>query len=290
MPELPEVETTVLDLKRKVLQRTFLNIWTDAPNLIRRPKLEEFKKRIRGKKIEDIKRRGKFIIFYLSGNERLLIHQKLTGHLLVGHWKKEKGKWVPQDKGPLEDPMNQFIHIIFFLDNDLMLALSDLRKFARVELLTEKEMEELEDLKKLGPDPLSKNFTLKKFQEIIKSQKRKIKQVLMDQKLISGIGNIYSDEILFRAKVHPFRPANKLKLEEIKRIYTYIKSVLRQAIKLGGESISDYRRPNGTKGGFDKERKVYRREGQPCYICGTKIEKRKIGSRSTYFCPKCQKL
>ena len=112
----------------------------------------------------------------------------------------------------------------------------------------------------------------------------------MDQKTISGIGNIYSDEILFRAGVHPFKPANTLQEREIRKIYRNIKSVLKKAIKLGGESISDYRRPDGRKGGFDKERKVYRREGMPCYVCGTKIERRKIGSRSTYFCPKCQKL
>ena len=114
MPELPEVETTVLDLKRKVLKRTFLDIWTDAPKLIKKPNLEEFKREIKGKKIQDIKRKGKFIIFYLSGDKRLLIHQKLTGHLLVGQWKKENEEWVPVKKGPLEDPMNKFIHIIFF--------------------------------------------------------------------------------------------------------------------------------------------------------------------------------
>ncbi|MCD6114736.1 DNA-formamidopyrimidine glycosylase [bacterium] len=290
MPELPEVETTVLDLKRKVLKRTFLDIWTDAPKLIKKPNLEEFKREIKGKKIQDIKRKGKFIIFYLSGDKRLLIHQKLTGHLLVGQWKKENEEWVPVKKGPLEDPMNKFIHIIFFLDNGLMIAFSDLRKFGRVELLTKKELENLKDLKELGPDPLDKNFTFDRFKQIIQNQKRKIKAVLMDQKLISGIGNIYSDEILFRAGVHPFKPANTLQEREIRKIYRNIKSVLKKAIKLGGESISDYRRPDGRKGGFDKERKVYRREGMPCYVCGTKIERGKINSRSTYFCPKCQKL
>ena len=290
MPELPEVETTVLDLKRKVLQRTFLNIWTDAPKLIKKPSLIEFRKEIKGKKIIDIKRKGKFIIFYLTGKKRLLIHQKLTGHLLVGQWKREKGEWVSLQKGPLEDPMNRFIHIIFFLDNGLMIAFSDLRKFGRIELLTERELENLKDLKQLGPDPLDKNFTFDKFRQIIQKQKRKIKQVLMDQKTISGIGNIYSDEILFRAGVHPFKSANTLQEKELKKIYRNIKSVLKKAIRLGGESISDYRRPDGRKGGFDKERKVYRREGMPCYVCGTKIERRKIGSRSTYFCPKCQKL
>jgi len=290
MPELPEVETTALDLKRKVLQRTFLDIWTDAPKLIKKPKsFNQFKKELIGEKIKDIKRKGKFILIELTHNKVLLIHQKLSGHLLVGVWEKKNKKWIPKYEGPLNDPMNRFIHIVFWLDKGLMLALSDLRKFARVELWDKNELENSKTLQELGPDPLEKSFTFEKFREIIKNQKRKIKQVLMDQKLISGIGNIYSDEILFRAGVNPFRKANTIKEEELKKMYKTMKSLLKKAIKLGGESFSDYRRPNGSKGGFEKERKVYRREGQPCFVCGTKIERKKIGGRSTYFCPKCQK-
>jgi len=291
MPELPEVETTVRDLKRKVLGRTFLNVWCDAKKLIKRPRtFEEFKKEILGRKIISIKRKGKNILIYLDKKRALLIHQKLTGHLLVGKWQKKGNSWIPQIKGPLEDPINRFIHLIFFLDNDLMLALSDLRKFAKVELWDEKELTQSKEIREIGIDPFSPEFTFQEFKKRIKNTKRKIKQVLMDQSLIAGIGNIYSDEILFEAKIHPEKKAHVLKEEELKRIYQSIKKVLKKAIELGGESISDYRRPDGSKGGFDPLRKVYRREGKPCVRCRTPIKRIKIAQRSSYFCPKCQKL
>ena len=291
MPELPEVETTVRDLKRKVLGRTFLNVWCDAKKLIKRPRtFEEFKKEILGRKIISIKRKGKNILIYLDKKRALLIHQKLTGHLLVGKWQKKGNSWIPQIKGPLEDPINRFIHLIFFLDNDLMLALSDLRKFAKVELWDKKELTQSKEIREIGIDPFSPEFTFQEFKKRIKNTKRKIKQVLMDQSLIAGIGNIYSDEILFEAKIHPEKKAHVLKEEELKRIYQSIKKVLKKAIELGGESISDYRRPDGSKGGFDPLRKVYRREGKPCVRCRTPIKRIKIAQRSSYFCPKCQKL
>ena len=291
MPELPEVETTVRDLKRKVLGRTFLNVWCDAKKLIKRPRtFEEFKKEILGRKIISIKRKGKNILIYLDKKRALLIHQKLTGHLLVGKWQKRGNSWIPQIKGPLEDPINRFIHLIFFLDNDLMLALSDLRKFAKVELWDKKELTQSKEIREIGIDPFSPEFTFQEFKKRIKNTKRKIKQVLMDQSLIAGIGNIYSDEILFEAKIHPEKKAHVLKEEELKRIYQSIKKVLKKAIELGGESISDYRRPDGSKGGFDPLRKVYRREGKPCVRCRTPIKRIKIAQRSSYFCPKCQKL
>jgi formamidopyrimidine-DNA glycosylase len=293
MPELPEVETIVRDLNKKVLGRTFLNAWTDFPKMIKRPKnLEGFKKEIKGKKIKKIWRRGKNIIFELSNNYSLLIHQKMTGHLLFGKWKATNGKWISSIPGPLrEDPMNRFLHLIFSLDNGWQLALSDLRKFAKVELWKTKELENGEEIKKLGPEPLDKNFTFEKFKEAIqKKRKGKIKQILMDQEVIVGIGNIYSDEILWRAKIHPFKDISKLSKIESKKIYLAIKKILPLAIKLGGESISDYRRPSGEKGFYDKARKVYRREGEKCPVCGGIIKRVKIGGRSAHFCPNCQRL
>ena len=194
MPELPEVETTIRDLKRKVLSRTFLNVWCDAKKIIKRPRtFDGFKKEILGRKIKKIERKGKNILIYLDKEKVLLIHQKLTGHLLVGKWQKKGNSWVPLIKGPLEDPANRFIHLIFFLDNGLMLALSDLRKFAKVELWDEKELMQSKEIREIGIDPLSPEFTFQEFKKRIKSTKRKIKQALMDQSLIAGIGNIYSD-------------------------------------------------------------------------------------------------
>lgn len=269
MPELPEVETTIRGLQQKVLQRTFVDIWTDIK------KFKKLKKQLKGKKIKNIWRRGKNIIFELSPSYSLLIHQKLTGHLLYDNWDKE-------------DRANSYIHLKFFLDNDKVLALSDLRKFAKVELWKTEKLKK--ELSSLGPEPLDKNFTFGEFKQVFKNKKGKIKQLLMDQNIIAGIGNIYSDEILWRAKVHPFRQGAKLTDKELKNIYKYIKLVLKKAIKLKGTSVSDYRDPEGEKGRFEKLIKVYRREKKKCPRCGAKIKRAKFGSRSAHFCPSCQKL
>jgi len=291
MPELPEVETIVRDLNKKVLGRAFIDVWTDSKKIVKKPQnFEEFKKEIKRRKIEKVKRRGKNILLELSGGKALLVHQKLTGHLLLGNWEKEREVWKPQATGPLEDPMNRFLHLIFWLDDGKQLALSDLRKFAKVELWDSQKLVKSKELKSLGPEPLEKSFTFQKFQEVLKQKKRKIKQILMDQTAIAGIGNIYSDEILFTAKIHPFKEVSKLNKLELKRIYQAIKKILKKAIELRGESISDFRDLEGKKGYFDKIRKAYRREGEKCPRCGTQIKRIKLGGRSAHFCPKCQKL
>lgn len=289
MPELPEVETTVLDLRKKVLGRTFVDLWTDFPKMVKEPKFEQFQKEIKGKKIKRIWRRGKNIIFDLSNNYSLLIHQKLTGHLLLGKWQQKEKKWQAMGEGPLsKDPMNRFLHLIFWLDNGQQLALSDLRKFAKVELLVKERLDK--KLKEFGPEPLEKDFTFEKFKEALsKKRKGKIKQVLMDQKIISGIGNIYSDEILWKAKIYPLARIDQLSEKKLKKIYQTMREILKKAIELGGESISDFRRLSGEKGDFDKERKVYRREGKKCSRCGNVIERIKLAGRSAYFCPHCQR-
>lgn len=293
MPELPEVETLVRDLlkaKPKIVGSKILDVWTDWKKMIKEPKnFEEFKKELIGKKIIEIKRRAKNILFFLEGNKTLLIHQKLTGHLLYGKWKFKNGKWESEIEGPLkEDPQNKFLHFILFLSNRWQIGLSDLRKFAKIELLDQKELEE--ELKKLGPEPLNPSFTFEKFKEVIfKKKNGKIKQILMDQEIISGIGNIYSDEALWLAKIHPFRQVKSLKDEELKRLFLAIKNVLEKGIDSHGESISDFRRLDGSKGEFDKLRKVYRREGEKCSRCQTKIVAKKLGGRTAHYCPTCQK-
>jgi len=290
MPELPEVETTVRGLKSRVLNRTFIDVWTDFQKMIKKPdNFAEFKKGIIGREIENIKRRAKNILIEISGGKILLIHQKMTGHLLVGRWEKTGNRWLPLIKGPLSDPTNSFIHLVFRLDKG-MLALSDMRKFAKIELWDKKELENSEEFKKIGPEPLDKSFSFEKFKIALRDKNGKIKQVLMDPNVIAGIGNIYSDEILFRAKVHPLKIVPKLKENELKSIYREMKIVLPKAIELGGESFSDFRKVDGSKGFFDKERKVYRREGEKCPVCGNVIKRIKIGGRSAHFCPSCQKI
>lgn len=299
MPELPEVETTVRGLKSKVLKRTFVDVWSDWQKLIKKPKdFKVFKKEIKNKKIIRIWRRAKNIIFELSdglalsGGEgySLLVHQKMTGHLMVGQWKQINNKWQSTEKGPLEEKINTFLHIIFFLDNKKMVALSDIRKFAKVELWKTKDLLNSKEFKSLGPEPLEKDFTFKKFKDILKNKKGKVKQVIMKPEVIAGIGNIYSSEALWQAKIHPEKNVAKLSDSELRSLYEAIKKVLTLGVKLGGESFSDYRKPDGSKGSFDTERKAYKREGQKCHRCGIKIKRIKFGGRSAFFCPNCQKL
>lgn len=294
MPELPEVETTVRGLKKEVLSRAFLDVWTDNPKMIRfcgkfkkTDGIGKLREKIRKKSIEKIWRRGKNLIFELSNNESLLIHQKLTGHLLVGKWLMVDDKWVPKKNELLKEPVNKHIHLVFWLDNGKQLALSDLRKFAKVEFWETVELEE--NLKKLGPEPLEKGFTFEKFKKTLENKKGKIKQVLMNQEVIVGIGNIYSDEALWRAGVHPERKTNNVTDKELKKLFETIKEVFKKGIELKGESFSDYRTIEGEKGNFDKERKVYRRKGEKCFQCGSEIKKIKMGGRSAHFCPDCQK-
>jgi len=292
MPELPEVETTVRYLRSnrasKILGARFLGVWTDFSKMIKKPgSFKEFKEKIKGKDIKKIWRRGKNIIFELSGNYFLLIHQKLTGHLLVGTWNLELGTWKPKTPGYLKEKVNSYIHLMFSLNNGEMLALSDLRKFAKVELLTKEELKK--ELASLGLEPLGKSFTFEKFKEVLKNKKGKIKQVLMDQKIIAGIGNIYSDEILFRAGVSPLKSITELSETRLKKIYSAILKILPLAINLKGESFADYRLPSGKRGGADRIIKVYRREGKKCLRCGAIIQKIKVGGRSAHYCPKCQR-
>ncbi len=291
MPELPEVETTVLDLKTKVLKRTFIDVWTDDSKIIKKPEsFEKFKKELKRKKIKNIRRRGKNILIDLSDDKTLLIHQKMTGHLLLGKWKLEKGQWVSEIPGSLrDDPKNRFLHVIFFFDNGEQLALSDLRKFAKIELWDKNELETSKIFKGLGPEPLEKEFTFGRFKDILK-KKGRIKQALLDQKNIAGIGNIYSSEILWEARVNPFKDVKELKERELGKIYRAIRKVLKKGIKLKGDSFSDFRRLDGTKGDFNEWARVYKREGGKCLRCKTAIKRKKLGGRSSYFCPRCQPM
>ena len=213
----------------------------------------------------------------------------MTGHLLVGKWNFDGKKWTPADKkSPLNDPYNRFLHIIFYLDNGQMIALSDARKFAKIELWKTEDLEK--ELQKLGPEPLEKSFTFEKFKKVLVNKKGKVKQIIMDPYIIAGIGNIYASEALWWAKIHPEKSVAKLSVKELKLLYQAIIKVLTLAVKLGGESFSDYRKPDGTKGDFDTERKAYNRKGQKCYRCKGEIKRIKVAQRSAFFCPHCQKL
>ncbi len=308
MPELPEVQTIVDDLNKKVVGRKITGAWFDWPKMIKDPMdqsrtkvahkhVAAFEKFIKGEKITEVKRRAKNILIYLSGDKLLLIHQKMTGHMLVGKWRVKcqasgvKCKVIPiEPKAVVNDPYNKYIHLILFLDNGKMLALSDLRKFAKVILGSKEQIENLPELLKLGPEPLDPKFQYLDFKKIILNERRKIKQVLMDPEVIAGIGNIYSDDILWEAKVHPFKPANKLNETELKAIWKFTHKILEESLRLRGTSVSDYRDTSGEKGYYGEARRVYQREGEPCRRCKNKIIRQKMGGRSAHFCPRCQIL
>jgi len=289
MPELPEVETIVRELKDEVLNRTFLDIWTDAPNLLKGETVEGFKKILVGKKIVNVRRRAKNILIDLSDDHVLLIHQKITGHLLLGRWKQEKDRWIAEEKGPLsDDPMNRFLHVVFLMDDGRQLALSDARKFAKVELWKRSELEASEDYLELGPEPLEDSFTLEEFENLFLKKKGKVKVVLMDQTFISGIGNIYASEILFDAKIHPEEDVSRLDHDDLRKMYDAMRRILLRSIDLKGDSFSDFRTLYGEKGGTQGITKVYQKEGKECPDCGGIINRIKQGGRSSFFCPKCQ--
>lgn len=302
MPELPEVQTVVDDLNRKVVGRKITGVWFDWPKMIKDPfdqsrtKIAHkhvglFERLLKGAKIMKVRRRAKNILIYLTGDLLLLVHLKMTGHLLVGKWEIRGKKVVPiAPKAIVEDSYNRFIHLILYLDNGQMLGFSDLRKFGKMVLGTVKQIENLPELTNLGPEPLDKSFKFIKFVKLIKAEGRKIKQVLLDPNVVAGIGNIYSDDILWTAKIHPFKPAKKLKEAELKALWRAIRTVLTKAVKLRGTSTSDFRDTAGLEGGYTDYRAVYGREDEPCPRCGTKIVRKKIGGRSAHFCPVCQVL
>ncbi len=300
MPELPEVETTVRGLKKEILGTKILDVWTDLNTKDKR-KIDTisnpnyflyFKKEISGQKIISVERRAKNILINLSKEKTVLVHLKMTGHLLFGEYKfiKKENKWQPYKKGPLEDPYNRFIHAVFSLSNKKYLAFSDARKFGKITLFNTKENSN-KHLSNLGPEPLEKNFDFKKFKErLSRKPKGKIKTVLMDQSIIVGIGNIYSDEILWRSNVNPKRKVSDLKEKELILIFKAIKQLLNKGIGFGGDSMSDYRNIYGLPGKFQLHHMAYRRTGEKCSKkgCLGVIIREVINNRSAHFCSKHQ--
>jgi len=299
MPELPEVTTTVSGLNKVLPNLKIDDVWSDyflrtankrMDNIKNKKFFDKFKKEIMGQKIIDAERRGKNVLINLSGNRTILIHMKMTGHLLYGDYYFKSGKWQSDEKN-LSDSFNQFIHLIFSLSNGKHLAFSDMRKFAKVTFFETKNRDKVLDIADLGPEPLQ-NLSLTDFQkQLAKKPNGKIKTVLMDQSIVAGIGNIYSDEILWLAGVHPERQVKKISTSEMKKIFLAMKKVLQKSISLGGDSMSDYRNIFGEKGGFQKVHNVYRRAKEKCKKkgCGGIILRKVVGGRSAHFCSVHQK-
>ena len=294
MPELPEVTTTVKGLNEVLPKLSIRDIWSDyylrtknkrSDTIKNKKYFEHFRKEIIGEKVKNAERRGKNVLIHLTHNKTILIHMKMTGHLLYGKYTWKEEVWTSQEKF-LSDPFNKFIHLIFTLSNGKYLAFSDMRKFAKVILFETSGRDDIVDLKLLGPEPIP-NLSLEIFKnQLFKKPNGKIKTVLMDQTVIAGIGNIYSDEILWTAGVHPERKTSTLKNNEVENMWQATKKILVSSIKMGGDSMSDYRNIYGQKGGFQNIHKVYRRTKEECLKRGCKgiITRKIIGGRSSHFC------
>lgn len=290
MPELPEVETIVNELKRRIVGLRIKDAWIDRPKTIRQTGgVEFFKKAIKNKKILSVKRRAKYIIINIEGKKTIFIHQKISGHLLYGKWRQTNGGWESRLSGPLkDDPDNRFIRLVFFLDNGFQLALSDLRRFAKVILVDDDKIGDLKEIHELGPEPLEIDFKTfhKLFASVGRRKKGRVKPVLMDPKFIAGIGNIYGDEILWEAGLHPLSRVENLSDKDIKKIFNAMQKVLNKAIVFKGDSMDNYRRISGEKGGYQNMQKAYQQTGKKCVKKDGGIIKRlKIGARSAHFCP-----
>lgn len=300
MPELPEVHTTTEGLKKRVKNLTILEVWSDyfkntknkSKNVIKNKNFfDKFKKEIIGQKVLNCERRGKNILIHLSSNKTILIHMKMTGHLMYGQYIFNDKKWIPTEEGPLKDPFNSFIHFLIKFTNQKSLAFSDMRKFAKITLFETDKMGDHNDLKILGPEPTDEKFNWKILKErFMTKPKVPIKKALMDQTILSGIGNIYSDEILWASSISPFRKPEDIKDSEFKQIYNNMILILNKSIQMGGDSMSDYRNIDGQKGGFQNIHKVYRKHKNTCLKknCEGIIQKATIGGRSSHFCNKHQ--
>lgn len=295
MPELPEVETIKNDLKQLIVGREITGIVSEFSNIVKMD-FDDFKEEVIGTKITDVRRRAKNLIVQLTINKKqltkyLLIHFKMSGHVMVTGLDREvkNGTWLKRD-GDFADPQNQFVRIQFFLDDGDQIAFSDLRRFGYIKLIANSE--ELKAiLGEYGPEPLEKGFTIEALGDILQSKKWPLKKVLMEQKLIAGIGNIYADEILFDAKIHPQKSANSLDENQTKTLFDSIQKILNLALENRGTSTSDYRDARGKKGNYGNIRKVYRKTGEPCpNNCGGNIERISLGGRGTHFCSNCQKF
>lgn len=270
MPELPEVETIRRDLNRLIVGKKILDITTDSAKQVK-PSLAKVKKAVVGTKIKKIERRAKLLQIFLSNGQILAIHLKLTGRLLVRKKKTPKDNWQ---------------HVIISLSGNKELRFADLRKFGWIKLIkNQKELKKL--LAEFGPEPMD-DLTLKLFQKVLASSRRAIKLVLLDQKKISGIGNIYANDALFLARIDPRRPANKVSEKEAKRLLQTIEKVLKAGIRYRGASDQYYLDALGHKGSYQDHFLVYGRTGKKCFNCKGEIKKIKLGGRGTFYCPKCQ--
>ena len=316
MPELPEVQTTVDGINKTVRGLQIVGVWTnyDSPHYANKEEIKnplffkKFKKIVVGAKIKKASRKAKNILIELSNDYTILIHMKMTGHVMYGKYVfdpkgkstgsrkgNEKDPWVSTEEGPLTDPFNRHIRLVFALRDtkglDKRLVLSDMRKFAKVTVLETDAIYQSSHLDTVGPEPLSAEFTYSLFESrILTRPTGKIKTILMDQTVIAGVGNIYSDEALWISSIHPEEQPQNIPKNNLKKLHKSVIEVLTQGIDFGGDSMSDYRNIHGERGKFQLQHQAYRRTGKKCEKkgCNGTIQRKVVGGRSAHFCSEHQ--
>ena len=268
MPELPEVETVKNEIAPHILGRTVTGVTLPWSGIVRGPAPDEFIRRITGKIIKSINRHGKYLLLTLTHGEFLVIHLKMTGALITGN-----------------SELPKHTRAIIHLDNGQNIYFRDPRKFGVLKLIKDPS----EIYHKLGPEPLEDEFTPAVLTTRLKGRKAPIKAVLLDQKFLAGVGNMYADEALYAARIHPEKTAAALTKTEIKKLYDAIRQVLRDGLANKGASIVNYQRPDGSAGTAHLQFKVAHAMQKTCGICGGEVKRIVVRGRGTYFCPVCQK-
>lgn len=275
MPELPEVETVRKTLEKLIIGKTIDRVTVSLPRIIQKPYTpDKFAQTLKEKTITKIGRRGKFLKIFVSP------------YVLISHLRME-GKYRLT---PKEEPIAKHTHVIFHFSDGTELRYQDVRQFGTMHLFLEGEEDQQAPLKKLGPEPLSNQFNLDWFYENLQKRKTKIKSLLLNQEFLVGLGNIYVDESLFEAKIHPERPANSLSKKEAELLFHSIQSTLQKGIKAGGASVRSYRNGAGEMGYFQLQLRVYGRKEEPCFVCGSPISRIVVAGRGTHICSQCQKI
>lgn len=282
MPELPEVQTVTSQIAKKITGKQIAGFWSDWEKQVK-PGLKRLSKLAVGGTVLGARRIGKHIVIDLDNDYSLVIHLKMSGHLLY----KDA---TNQDAKEWKDPMNRFIHHRLDFTDGSWVDFSDLRKFGWIDCVATSEVEAMKSIALLGCDALSGECNLDFFEALFKKNARKrIATLLLEQDKIAGIGNIYRSEMLYRAGIRPLRIVAKITRAERARLLQSMKDVLREAVRLRGTTDGDFRDTSGKPGGFQKTLYVYGREGLPCKRCDTIVVRKKLGQRSIFYCPTCQK-
>jgi DNA-formamidopyrimidine glycosylase len=288
MPELPEVETVVRGLNRLILKKKIAQVKHNWPKSF--PNLEkDVNDFMIGVEISKVQRRGKAIIIKLNNGWALVTHLRMTGQM-VYRGEENWGAGHPNDDF-LNDLPNKSTRVEIDFEDQTKLFFNDQRKFGYMKLLPEPEIEELSFFQKLGPEPLEDNFTVEIFKErLLKKKNSLVKPTILDQSVIAGVGNIYADEALWRAKIHPETRIKDFSNIDFKNLHESIRFVMNKSIEKGGSTDRNYVNADGSRGNYLEYAAVYHKNGQPCKRCGTEISKIRVGGRGTHFCENCQKI